>query len=56
MAVDPGPALAKAGTGLTVTEKAESFGYKAVEKGKDILGILTDFGSKIKRRFLGCSY
>ncbi len=51
MAVDPGPALAKAGTGLTVTEKAESFGYKAVEKGKDILGILTDFGSKIKDAF-----
>jgi hypothetical protein len=52
MAVDPGPALAKAGTGLTAGEKAEEFGYKAGEKAKDIFGILGEWATKIKDAFM----
>jgi len=52
MGTDPGPALAKAGTGLTFGEKAAGLAYKAGEKAKDIFGILTEWGSKIKDAFM----
>lgn len=62
MNVDPGPALAKAGSGLSVGEKigsaaytvgskAKEVGGKAVEKAKDIFGILGGAFDKIKDAF-----
>ena len=52
MSVDPGPSLAKAGTGRTTGEKGEELLYKAGEKAKDIFGILTGAFEKIKNAFI----
>jgi hypothetical protein len=52
MSVDPGPSLAKVGTGLTTGEKGEELLYKAGEKAKDIFGILTGAFEKIKNAFI----